>query len=260
MRLPRPHAPFLVVARRLASPFFPESCWITGVGLTAAEQGLSLAVRRKLEYLLNWPYCFKCGLTLGPHSQTAGCPRCASRSLTLRCLLRAGPLHGPLASMVHQLKFRRQWGIAPVLADWMAAACRHRPNVPMDILIPVPLHPVRQWSRGFNQAAELAHGVGDRLNLPIAQVLRRRRATRPQTRTQSAAERRDNLRGAFAAVDGFDLACRHVWLVDDVCTTGATLHAAAGALRAIPRDRRPASINALVAAVADDTPIPDQHS
>ena len=236
---------------------FPKSCWVTGAGLAAHENGLSAAVRQRLEKFGRWPFCLKCGMTTGPHAQSSGCPRCPARSITVRQLVRAGPLSGPLSSLIHQLKFQRRWGIAPVLAEWMAAAMRHWAESPVDLLIPIPLHPFRRWSRGFNQTSELADGIGDRLAVPLGEVLRRRRATRPQTHTQSASARAQNLAGAFGASVEFDLAGMNVWLVDDVCTTGATLHAAATALRALPPNRRPASISAVVAAVADQTPIPD---
>lgn len=242
---------------RVDEVLFPASCWVTGERLTRDENGLSSPVRQRLEKFGRWPFCLKCGMTMGPHAQLSGCPRCVARSITVRQLVRAGPLSGPLSSLIHQLKFQRRWGIAPVLAEWMAAAMRHWAEGPVDMLIPIPLHPFRRWSRGFNQAWELADGVGDRLGAPLGDVLRRLRATRPQTHTQSATARARNLAGAFGASAEFDLSGLNVWLVDDVCTTGATLHAAAAALRALPPNRRPATISALVAAVADQTPIPD---
>jgi ComF family protein len=103
-----------------------------------------------------------------------------------------------------------------------------------DCAVPVPLHRRRHRDRGFNQAAELARA----LDLPVVDALVRVRATASQTGLP-AAQRHRNVRGAFqpagagllgrrrAAVAG-----RTVVLVDDVCTTGATLEACAAALRA----------------------------
>ena len=236
---------------------FPETCWVTGAAVTPHDQGLSPPVRRRMAQFVSWPFCRKCGSTLGPFAQTTTCPRCAARSITVGCLVRAGPLSGPLSSLIHQFKFHRHWAIAPILAHWMHHAMQQWADRPVDMLIPIPLHAMRRWNRGFNQAEELAHAVGDKLHAPMAHVLRRVRATRPQTQTQSVTARAENLRGAFSASTRFSLAGMNIWLVDDVCTTGATLHAGASALRALPKELRPATINALVAAVADNTPIPE---
>ncbi len=89
-----------------------------------------------------------------------------------------------------------------------------------DVVVPVPLHPLRQLSRGFNQADELARS----LDLPIASVLRRTRNTGSQA-DLPAASRHANVRGAFAVVRGANIRGRRVVLVDDVSTTGATLEA-----------------------------------
>jgi predicted amidophosphoribosyltransferase len=105
-----------------------------------------------------------------------------------------------------------------------------------DFVVPVPLHWRRRYARGFNQAGDLAMGLGP----PVLCALRRVRATSPQFGL-SAARRRRNLRGAFAPPrQGFLRPRRYdprlrgacVVLVDDVSTTGATLDACAEALRA----------------------------
>lgn len=98
-----------------------------------------------------------------------------------------------------------------------------------DCLIPVPLHPSRFRARGFNQALELARPIAAKLRLPLCPGwCRRVRDTAPQ-RLLDAAERRGNLRGAFAATE--NVRGRRVALLDDVLTTGATLHEAASALK-----------------------------
>ena len=98
-----------------------------------------------------------------------------------------------------------------------------------DRLVPVPLHPWRLWQRGFNQAELIAAALGRDIGVPVlAGALRRVRNTPPQSGL-GAASRRTNLRGAFSAA--VEVAGRHVLLIDDVMTTGATARECAGVLR-----------------------------
>jgi ComF family protein len=99
-----------------------------------------------------------------------------------------------------------------------------------DGLVPVPLHWVRRWRRGFNQAAVLARVVGRRHGIPVlGRALRRVRATPRQHGDFEA--RRKNIRDAFTAAAGAGIAGRRLLLVDDVFTTGATADACARVLR-----------------------------
>ena len=98
-----------------------------------------------------------------------------------------------------------------------------------DVLVPVPLHPRRERERGYNQAALLADVIGRSSGLDVARGLERTRPTLPQARL-SGSERRSNILGAFS-LGRDDVAGERVVLVDDVCTTAATLEECAGILR-----------------------------
>jgi len=101
--------------------------------------------------------------------------------------------------------------------------------MPADVLVPVPLHTARLRERGYNQAALLAREMSRRVGLAVdEQTLVRQRATAPQVELD-AAQRRENVRDAFHC-SGNGLAGKRVLLIDDVCTTGATLEACAIAL------------------------------
>ncbi|KGM56695.1 hypothetical protein N799_02020, partial [Lysobacter arseniciresistens ZS79] len=138
----------------------------------------------------------------------------------------------PLDRLLPRFKFHRDLAAGRLLARLMAVALAplaHAWPAPAT-LVPVPLHRARLRRRGYDQALELARPVATTLGLPLqAGALVRVRHTDPQS-TLDADARRANLRDAFRVVPGVALPA-HAVLVDDVMTTGATLHAAADALR-----------------------------
>ncbi|KLI99884.1 ComF family protein [Luteimonas sp. FCS-9] len=184
--------------------------------------------------------CAACAAALpwaGPACARCAVPLPAGDALCGACLRRPPPLDAAHAAFVYgfpvdrllpRLKFHRDLAAGALLSASMARALASRPRP--DALVPVPLHPARLRTRGYDQALELTRPLARALGLPLrTDLLRRRRATAPQSRLDAPARRR-NVRGAFAATARGPLPA-HVALVDDVMTTGATLHAAALALR-----------------------------
>jgi ComF family protein len=140
---------------------------------------------------------------------------------------------GAVRAAIWALKYRGERRMAGPLGELLAHSGSQL-GQRNTLLVPVPLHPNRRRQRGYNQAELLARQCGSVLRLPLrADLLARVRATPPQVGL-SAAERRTNVAGAFAATSGAAsaLAGRSILLIDDVCTSGATLAAAAVALRA----------------------------
>ncbi len=134
----------------------------------------------------------------------------------------------PFREAVYGLKYGGMRILADPLAEVMVSRWRQAP-APMDIVIPVPLHPARRRQRGYNQAQLLAKAFCDRTDLSLVERTLIRRRDTPSQVGRSRAERQRNMRGAFACTQN-GLEGRSILLIDDVCTTGATLAACAEVL------------------------------
>jgi ComF family protein len=157
------------------------------------------------------------------------------------CARAIGAYDGALRAIVHALKYDGRRSLAVPLAALMRARAAALVDA-ADVAVPVPLHPSRLRQRGFNQAADLARGLG----VPVVSARKRVRATPTQT-SLPAARRHGNVRGAFTITrHARVLAGCTVLLVDDVSTTGATLDACARTLKAAGA----AEVRALTAARA----------
>jgi len=171
------------------------------------------------------PVCSLCGrpLTRGSH-----CNPCSSRASPLLGIRAVAYLAGTLRQAIHRFKYKGTQVLAPHFAELLAQTWRRAP-ADTSVIVPVPLHPERLRQRGYNQSALLGRELGKRIGLPVLEgSLLRLRSTRPQVGL-GTEERRRNVQGAFGCRDD-RVANEDVLLVDDVCTTGATLGACAQAL------------------------------
>ena len=177
------------------------------------------------------PLCACCGLPLGESGyQELRCEKCRRHPPSFCRVTALGGYSGVLRHLIHQFKFRRKSSLAGPLAELLAENWKRAERV--DALVPVPLHPARQRARGYNQAELLARSLGRLTGVEIrGDLLIRSRLTGIQTEL-GGDERRLNVEGAFAPGRGWKRAARHIALVDDVMTTGATLEACAKVLLA----------------------------
>jgi ComF family protein len=235
----------------------------TGRGVSRLHPLAELA-RGALELLLP-PTCGGCGTRVDPTAVL--CPRCDARLERIAspacqlcqeipaqpagdrcagCETSSSPLtacvagirfEGDAADWIHRFKYPRPGlrGLDPapaaVVARMLREAARRAPGPRPDLVVPVPLHPRRLRSRGFNPAAELARSLAREFELPFDAVALCRTRDTPSQTGLDKHERSRNVRGAFRARNGRPLPER-IWLVDDVVTTASTLAEAAGALQA----------------------------
>jgi ComF family protein len=244
------------MAGPVTDTLFPPTCWADPFAEKGVA-GLSESSRMAIARLAAQRYCQACGLTTGPHSKNDSrfkCGRCHQRDAGAVRVARVGTFSEPLVTLVHRLKFERAWEVARLLAPFLYQAMvrvSEESGVPVEAIVPVPLHWTRQAKRGFNQAEELAREVESLSGWRVEKPLRRVRRTTSQARLDSRTRRAENLKNAFLCKSTSALTGKHVWLIDDVSTTGATLHAAATALRKLPQGLKPASINAAVICITD---------
>jgi len=150
----------------------------------------------------------------------------------LEVCIAAFPHEAEARKLVHQLKYDANASVVPLLAEAISNALIHQPAVrtKIDCVMPVPLHPTRENERGYNQAALLAKELCFQAELELNEhVLVRKKQTTSQIK-RNRENRLIAMQGVFHVENAAKIKGRHILLVDDVITTGATAMACAEAL------------------------------
>lgn len=196
------------------------------------------------------PACDKCAQPIPEH--LAPCPHCTGDGLQpYDRIVRLGRFDDPLKDVIHQMKYNRRWPLAETLADRLLTHAGVKgvlSETPAHLtrIVPVPLYHWRQVSRGYNQSEVIARRIAKRCKIKLAHPVTRLRHTETQTHF-SRTKRVENLKDAFGLTNATSVRGKHVAVVDDVMTTGATLQAVGRLLQ----EAEPASLCAIVVAVAD---------
>lgn len=194
------------------------------------EQPLCSACEAELPWLGG--HCAVCAVPL-PLSGLA-CGACLKRAPAFARVEAPWRYAFPLDSLITRFKHQARWPLGRLLAGLLSHHLQHAfvEGLPRpDLLLPVPLSAQRLRQRGFNQAEMLANWLGASLQLPVRADWLLRPQDSPHQQELDAAARKRNLRRAFVLQDAAELRDRHLAVVDDVLTTGATAEAIARLLR-----------------------------
>lgn len=235
--------------RDVVDLLYPTTCAACETFVDNPSGPLCTACNDALLKQENEAACPACAMPLVAHGDP--CPYCEGKGeRNFERIVRLGVYSDPIRHLVYRMKYHGRWSLAEFFADRLIEQERAKALLTeTDVLIPVPLHWFRRLTRGYNQAEVLARRIARRVGRQpyVVRPLVRVRATEAQIRVRSRTKRQENLKDAFGLVDAGAIAGKHVVIVDDITTTGATLQSAARALR----PAKPASLSALVIAIAD---------
>lgn len=188
---------------------------------------------RKLEFLGSGG-CSRCGLPLRA-TDAEICAACLAKPPRLDRIRAAVAYDDISRSIAMRLKYGRKVALARTMSRYMQPFVGDLP--PDALLVPVPLHRIRLWQRGFNRSAIVARELSRRTGLPVAlNAIRRVRPT-PPLKGMNMRQRRRTVAGAFRAAAATELRGRTVVLIDDVLTTGSTANACARVLKKAGAER-----------------------
>ena len=221
----------------LKNVFLPIFCKECGVRLETEENKFFCPDCWEGSPRIERPFCSRCGKPHPPQVGLGGaanfpCADCREKpNKYIGRIYGAAYYDGAVARAVKLLKFQDREGLAEPLAELAAAFAADEMDAgAYDVIVPVPLHKVRERARGFNQSRLLAtHLLSAFPKAALDESLERIRPTRTQSRLE-ATERLANVRGAFA-VRGEGCAGKKVLLVDDVVTSSGTVTECARVLR-----------------------------
>ena len=216
---------FFRLTRRLVGNVWPRNCHICETALNDDEEIL----------------CLKCLALISTIRQDEQMPYIGAPGNIVK--VRSWFVYSreePSSQLIHAIKYHDRRRLARKLGREFAVH-RLRDNLPVDMLLPIPLHWTKHFTRSYNQVREISRGISDVTGIPVTRNLYARRSHATQTRS-NRQERMDNVADVFAVRKPEELDGRHIAIVDDVLTTGATL---LSALKSIMAVATPASVTFL---------------
>lgn len=222
-----------VAVQRSSYILLPGRCVLCG---TLSRRPMDLCLGCEADLPFNQNACQCCSLPLGHSSQApldtgtnaAICGACITSPPSFSHCVAPLRYEFPTSKLINQFKHHGRFSSGAVLAELLLDELRDRESLP-DLILPVPLHWRRQFTRGHNQAHWLGHYLGQRLGIAVDTSLLSRQKHTPSQQGLPRRQRLKNLKGAFRL--NRDLKINRIALVDDVVTTGSTIAELSGLLR-----------------------------
>jgi ComF family protein len=215
----------------LVSLLYPSLCTICRANTRPGEYLCDQCEAKTVRIVA--PFCQTCSEPFqGAFTDAFTCANCAHRTIHFEAAVAAYRSRGIVRQIIHEFKYGRQIHLRYLVARWLLPGLddeRIR-DLRFDVMIPVPLHPVRQRERGFNQAILIAELLTEQMSVQSQPWLERVRYTTTQT-ALDRAERMENLHHAFRLRKNADVRRLRVLLIDDILTTGSTLSECARILK-----------------------------
>ena len=230
-----------VAGKALSSLLYPPRCEICA--RTVGDGDYLCTECEKTAPKVEKPCCSVCSQPFqGAIEGGFICAGCQERKPHFQCAVAPYLSRGIVRELIHRFKYRNEFHLRHQLGRWLCAGFQDErlSLLRADMIVPVPLHPVRYREREFNQAEELARLASKKTGISFCNALERLRYTTSQTRFDRE-ERMENLRNAFGIRKNTVVRGKRLILIDDVLTTGSTLDecartlhtAGAGSIRAL---------------------------
>lgn len=206
--------------------FYPRTCLHCNCNLNdACEVYLCHTCNEQISYVKD-TYCIRCGATLGPYvtlKEDEGCSRCKGKKFHFDTVTPITHFNGVIKALIHKFKYAKLRFLCHTLNDVVTSHSPLRSIVQdVDIIVPVPLHWLKKFHRGFNQSELLSRSIQRHFLKPVSvRNLCRIKNTVSQTYL-SKSKRQENVRNAFMVRRPDLFTGRTILLVDDVLTTGVT--------------------------------------
>lgn len=229
-----PVSPTQQILDSLLNLFYPDVCFICAAPITyRRDRGVCAnCLDKAVSLQIKPPVCPSCGLPMPGFEPGSDflCGECILRPPAFSGARSFGYYRGELGRLIQGLKFHKRRTLAEILGPFLVVAFDETwRRDTFDMVVPIPLHPERRRSRGYNQAELLARSLAHRIGIPVDnRVLIRNRSTLPQVGLTDV-QRLANVRNAFRCIDSRRISGRRILLIDDVMTTGATAASASSA-------------------------------
>ena len=219
------------IIKGLIDLIFPPLCALCGSPLAEDDTGEICPSCLRSVRFISPPICPTCGLPFVSRSgEDHLCGQCLRRRWHFGSARALGLYEGTMREAIHLLKYHGKSFLAKPLVGLLDKGYPFIEYGSYDLLVPVPLHPKRLRERGFNQALILGKAIGRMTGIACEGFLLKKIRWSPPQINLSPREREKNVKGSFAVADPEGVQGKRVLLIDDVMTTGSTVHECARAL------------------------------